>query len=392
MIFPISSTQRARTLSRPLWNKHRAINVAVCISIGLTIAISTHSYAQDKPWQGIGRAATKAEVKAWDIDVRGDFKGLPEGKGTVAKGEVIWENKCVSCHGIFGESNEVFTPLVGGTSAEDIKNGRVAALSDGSVPHRSTMMKVAKLSTMWDYIHRAMPWDAPKSLSHDEVYSVLAYILNLSGVVPGEFELSDKNIVATQMKLPNRHGLKEFPGLWETKGKGDVVNLACMTDCAKDVQISSFLPEFARNAHGNLFDQHRLIGPVRGADTSKPAPASLAMLTSSKNATKERAPDTEKASAGVGGKAALAPMLDVKKLLSANNCSACHSQKNKLVGPAFKTIAEKYQLQPEREAYFMKKISPGSSNLWGGIAMPAQTQVSEKDLKSLALWLANGAQ
>src|SRR6266498_2553569 len=63
---------------------------------------------------GIGRTATPAEIQAWDIDVRPDFKGLPAGSGSVAQGEKIWEAKCASCHGTFGESNEVFPPLTGG--------------------------------------------------------------------------------------------------------------------------------------------------------------------------------------------------------------------------------------------------------------------------------------
>src|SRR5690242_17270221 len=112
----------------------------------------------------VGRPATPAEIKAWDIDVRPDFKGLPPGSGSVAQGQKIWDDKCASCHGTFGESNEVFTPLVGGTTAEDIRTGRVKTLVTGDVA-RTTLMKVATLSTLWDYIRRAMPWNAPKSLS-----------------------------------------------------------------------------------------------------------------------------------------------------------------------------------------------------------------------------------
>jgi len=63
-----------------------------------------------KPYMNMGRSATPAEVAAWDIDVRPDFKGLPVGSGLVAKGQALWAQKCASCHGIFGESNEVFTP------------------------------------------------------------------------------------------------------------------------------------------------------------------------------------------------------------------------------------------------------------------------------------------
>ena len=95
---------------------------------------------------GIGRAATPAEVRAWDIDVRPDFKGLPEGSGSVARGMDVWEAKCASCHGVFGESNEVFTPIVGGTTAEDIKAGRVARLTDRAYPQRTTLMKLSSVS------------------------------------------------------------------------------------------------------------------------------------------------------------------------------------------------------------------------------------------------------
>ena len=107
---------------------------------------------------GIGRDATPREVAAWDIDVRPDFKGLPPGSGSVDKGQEVWEAKCASCHGVFGESNQVFNPLVGGTTADDIKTGHVAMLMRNDYPGRTTMMKVSSLSTLWDYINRAMPW------------------------------------------------------------------------------------------------------------------------------------------------------------------------------------------------------------------------------------------
>src|SRR6187551_3853507 len=86
--------------------------------------------AQTDKFPGIGRAATPAEIKAWDIDVRPDFKGLPPGRGTVAQGQDLWEAKCAGCHGVFGESNEVFSALVGGTTKDDIRTGRVARLLD----------------------------------------------------------------------------------------------------------------------------------------------------------------------------------------------------------------------------------------------------------------------
>ena len=122
--------------------------------------------AQSTSYPGIGRAATAKEVAAWDIDVRPDFKGLPKGSGLGGRRAwSVWETKCASCHGIFGESNEVFSPLVGGTTADDVKTGRVARLLDPAYPGRTTLMKVPTVSTLWDYINRAMPWNAPKSLS-----------------------------------------------------------------------------------------------------------------------------------------------------------------------------------------------------------------------------------
>jgi S-disulfanyl-L-cysteine oxidoreductase SoxD len=143
----------------------------------LTLASFASAETPSK-YPGIGRAATPAEIKAWDIDVRPDFTGLPAGSGSVAKGQAVWEAKCASCHGTFGESNEVFSPLVGGTTAEDIKVGRVKALQESVA--RTTFMKVSSISTLWDYINRAMPWNAPKSLSTEEVYASLAYLLHLA--------------------------------------------------------------------------------------------------------------------------------------------------------------------------------------------------------------------
>jgi S-disulfanyl-L-cysteine oxidoreductase SoxD len=327
--------------------------------------------AQDKPWQAIGRAATPAEVQAWDIDVRADFTGLPKGQGSVARGEQVWESRCASCHGTFAESNEVFPPLVGGTTEADMKSGQVAALAKGGVPQRTTLMKLAHMSTLWDYINRAMPWNEPKSLTPDEVYAVSAYLLNLGGIVPGDFTLSDANIASIDAKLPNRNGLRPHDGLWLTRGKGDVANKACMKDCTTQVRVTSFLPDFARNAHGNLAAQHRLVGPVRGSDTTK---AELAAMV-----------------APVAPVPATVAAATPQQLLSKNGCVACHGMTNKIVGPAFSDIAARHKGMADGEAYFVGKIKQGGSGVWGAIPMPAQGQVQDQDVKAIARWLAGGA-
>lgn len=225
--------------------------------------------AAPQQFSGIGRTATPAEIKAWDIDVRPDFKGLPVGSGSVAKGQDVWENQCASCHGIFGESGEVFTPIVGGTTAEDIKTGRVKNLTRLDYPQRTTLMKVPTVSTLWDYINRAMPWTSPKSLTTEEVYAVTAYILHMGDILPADFVMSDKNIAEVQARMPNRNGMTTKHGLWDVKGKPDVKNVACMKDCKKEVKVTSFLPGSAIDSHGNLIEQNRPIGPVRGLDTTK---------------------------------------------------------------------------------------------------------------------------
>ena len=222
--------------------------------------------AQDKPWQTLGRDATPAEVKAWDIDVRPDFKGLPAGAGSVSLGETVWESKCASCHGTFGESNEVFTPIIGGTTKDDIKTGRVKGLEEGKsiTPQKTTFMKVATLSTIWDYINRAMPWNNPKTLKTEEVYGVTAYLLSLAEVVPADFTLSDKNIAEVQQRMPNRNGMVFYEPLWKANGKGDVKNVACMKNCEIDPKVHSSLPGFARDAnactacHGV---KNKIVGP-----------------------------------------------------------------------------------------------------------------------------------
>jgi cytochrome c551/c552 len=339
-------------------------------------------------YPGIGRNATPKEVAAWDIDVRPDFKGLPKGSGTVAKGQDVWEAKCAQCHGIFGESNEVFNPLVGGTTAEDVKSGRVAKLKDPD-GGRTTFMKVASLSTVWDYINRAMPWTAPKSLSTDEVYSVTAFLLNLAGVVPDNFTLSDKNIGEVQARMPNRNGMQTRHAMWPGNEFGgtkrpDTANVACMKNCATEPTVASFLPDFARDAHGNLQEQNRIVGPQRGADTSKPEGKSAATGTTTPvavaQATTAAKPAAASDAAAPDGKSALA-------LATKSGCTVCHGVSNKIVGPAFSDVAKKYAGKPD---YLAGKIKSGGSGLWGPIPMPPQT-LSDADAKTIAAWLATGS-
>ena len=354
--------------------------VARLILLALAIFSAQLTYAQSTPgsakFPGIGRNATPAEVIAWDIDVRPDFKGLPKGSGSVAQGQVIWESKCASCHGVFGESNEIFTPIAGGTTVDDMKTGKVASLADRKQPQRTTLMKVPTVSTLWDYIYRAMPWNAPRSLTPDDTYALVAFILSLGEIVPDDFVLSDSNIAEVQKKMPNRNGMTRNHGFWSVNGKPDINATPCMNNCVKFVQIGSTLPDFARNAHGNIAEQNRLYGPYRGSDTTKPP---IDRLPGSSGEGLAHAADTHAAS--TKGPAAL---------FKNENCSACHAPNAKLVGPSITDVAAKYQGQGNALDKLMNKVKNGGSGVWGAIPMPPQAQLSEEDRKALVVWMLSG--
>ena len=228
------------------------VRFSLFLSIAFLAISSVCAQNSSTRFPGIGREATSAEVAAWDIDVRPDFKGLPKGSGSVEKGQQLWDTKCSVCHGTFGESNEIFTPIIGGTTADDIKTGKVASLSDRKQPQRTTIMKVATVSSLWDYIYRAMPWNSPRSLTPDDTFALVAYLLSMAEVVPDDFVLSNNNIAEVQKRMPNRNGMTLKHGLWNSKGKPDINAKACMTNCVQFVQIGSELPDYARNAHGNI--------------------------------------------------------------------------------------------------------------------------------------------
>ncbi len=340
----------------------------------LTLAASA-ALGQSAGFPGIGRPATDKELAAWDIDVRPDFKGLPKGSGSVARGQQVWEAKCASCHGIFGESGEVFNPIVGGTTQADVKSGHAARLMDRAYPGRTTLMKVSTLSTLWDYINRAMPWNAPKSLSIEEVYAVTAYLLNLGGVLPDDFVLSDQTVADAQMLLPNRNGVTTRHALWPGKefagaAKPDVQGSSCMNRCAGEPKVASFLPDFARGAHGNLAEQNRSVGAQHGVDTLTPKGAGAATPP-------PRADSTANASAAIA-------------LTQKYTCVACHGITQRIVGPAFQEVARKHAARADAVAYLSAKIKSGGSGVWGAIPMPEQN-LPDADAKAIAQWLAAGA-
>src|SRR5664279_2049272 len=181
---------------------------------------------------GFGQPATPAEIAGWNIDVRPDGTGLPRGQGSVAQGQTIYDEKCASCHGTFGESNS-YLQLAGG----------IGSLASDQ-PVRTTGSKLNYATTLWDYIRRAMPFNAPQTLPPDEVYALTAYVLNLNDIVPAGTVLDQDSL--PKVKMPNRDGFTTAHGMMRVDGKPDTANVACMHDCATVAAPSSQMPAYAR--------------------------------------------------------------------------------------------------------------------------------------------------
>lgn len=153
--------------------------------------------SHDVPRHGVyhlGRRAMPAEVAAWNVDIRPDGAGLPIGHGTAAEGEEIFTRNCATCHGDFGEGVDRWPVLAGGQGT--LTKDRPVKTVGSYWPY---------LSTVYDYVRRAMPFGNAHSLSDDDVYALTAYILYLNYIVKDEdFELSNKNF--TSIHMPNENG------------------------------------------------------------------------------------------------------------------------------------------------------------------------------------------
>jgi S-disulfanyl-L-cysteine oxidoreductase SoxD len=175
-----------------------------------TLAWASLAGAQAESPYGIGRVATPAEIAGWNIDIGRDGSGLPPGSGTVAHGREVFAQQCAACHGEKGEGG-VGDKLAGG-------QGTIATAN----PVRTVGSYWPYAPTLFDYIRRAMPQNAPQSLSNEDVYAVSAYVLSLNSLLPADATLDAKTLAA--IKMPNRDMFVGDP-------RPDVENSACMSGC-----------------------------------------------------------------------------------------------------------------------------------------------------------------
>ena len=172
---------------------------------------------------GLGRGATKREVAAWDGDISPDGTGLPIGSGDAIYGEEVFAEHCAICHGDFAEGVDNWPELAGGLDT----------LADED-PVKTVGSYWPYLSTTWDYVKRSMPFGYAQSLSDDDVYAIVAYILYSNDIVDEDFILSNETFLDVEM--PNKSGfivddrLTSESHFWNKK--------VCMSDCKSDVKIT----------------------------------------------------------------------------------------------------------------------------------------------------------
>ena len=193
------------------------------LGFGLGLCLTLGAFAVQADPLGLGRAATLEEIVVWDIDVRPDGAGLPPGQGDVETGDAIFAAQCAACHGVFGEGTGRWPVLAGG----------FGTLTDQR-PVKTIGSYWPYLSTVFDYVNRAMPFGAAQTLEPDEVYAITAYLMYLNNEVDDDFVLSSENFA--EQSLPNEDGF--FMDDRESKELVAFSAAPCMSDCKTEVKIT----------------------------------------------------------------------------------------------------------------------------------------------------------
>ena len=197
------------------------LGLVKCLLKLFVIFILTNSSLASERKFNLGKLASKEEIAGWDIDVRPDGVGAPIGSGNALVGEEIYAEQCAACHGDFGEGVDRWPALVGGEESLNTHD-----------PEKTTGSYWPYASTIYDYIYRAMPYGNSQSLSYDETYGIVAYLLYMGDIIEEDFVLSDKNI--GEIEMPNRDGFllpDPRPDIMNTQGN------PCMSNCQVSTKI-----------------------------------------------------------------------------------------------------------------------------------------------------------
>ena len=171
----------------------------------------------------IGRRALAEEIAAWDVDVLPDGRGLPVGSGNAYDGEEIFADKCAACHGDFAEGVDNWPVLAGGFDTLGDKD-----------PVRTVGSYWPHLSTVWDYVSRSMPFGEAGTLTPDETYAIVAYILYSNDLIDDEFELTQDNLGTFEMYNGNGFVVDDRPEKEYAKWRTE----PCMENCKEEVTIT----------------------------------------------------------------------------------------------------------------------------------------------------------
>lgn len=207
----MSMPERAFTLSCSPAIRRLALSCALLLSVGMggVSSVQAEGTPGGAPY-GFGTVASPAAIAAWDIDIDAKGNGLPRGQGSVAEGARLYAEKCAACHGDRGQ----------GKPADALVGGNVPLSDQKTTPLKTVGNFWPYATTLFDFIRRAMPYNAPQSLKPDEVYALTAWILNANGVLPADAVLDAPRLSA--LKMPNQAG-------FVSDARPDVSNWACRT-------------------------------------------------------------------------------------------------------------------------------------------------------------------
>ena len=180
----------------------------------MLVLTSAPALPADRPFN-LGKIATAEEVAGWNIDVRPDGLGAPVGMGNAIDGEEVYADLCAACHGDFGEGVDRWPELVGGEGSLGTHD-----------PLKTTGSYWPYASTLYDYVYRAMPFGESQSLSYNETYQIVEFLLYMNDIIEDDFDVSHENIGSIEM--PNRDGFF----MPDPRPDAQAVNAdPCMTNC-----------------------------------------------------------------------------------------------------------------------------------------------------------------